>query len=448
MAIFSFHFDKKVPLIFITSLVWGFNFRTTFNNINYHMGIGSYASLKYDPLLYLIKNIICIFYVIGFFLEIKNNKFQGVNKEVIIQKKEGNKIIISHVPAEENDNNQDILKDFEKSQNLNNLAKKILFFLKVFSMILFISVVEDAYFIIANNHIIDRVICPIRNFGMLLSLSILSLVLMNKKIYRNKHQLIPLIVTFIVSFSIIIFNYSDIDRFKKKFGALNTAIDIILFVFMGIEMIVIKILTENQYLSIYLILGLKGIMGTIIFAIIYGEIPQEEFFNFFDKTWNFEYEFLNESFPIIYKILYIISLVFLAFLKIYTINQFSENHILSSIMIIDIIYFPLYCVERFAIQGFGISTPSCFWLNLTAGIISCFLMLIFNEILECNFWGLNLNLKKNIDLRQNMDYSKNKNSKEKISFNKEYKLDAEDEDFTSDTYTPTTSLNGSQLQNL
>ena len=448
MAIFSFHFDKKVHLIFITSLVWGFNFRTTFKNINYHMGIGSYASLKYDPLLYLIKNIICILYMIGFFLEIKNNKYQGIQEEVIVQKKEGNKIIVSHAPAEDNNNNQDILKHFEKSQNLNGLGKKILFCIKVFFMILFICVVEDAYFIISNNHIIDRVICPIRNFGMLLSLSILSLVLMKKKIYRNKHQLIPLIVTFIVSFGIIIFNYSDIDRFKKKFGALNTAIDIILFVCMGIEMIFIKILTDNQYLSIYLILGLKGIIGTIIFAVIYAEFPQEEFFNFFDKTWNFEYEFLNESFPIIYKILYITSLVFLAYLKIYTINQFSENHILSSLMIIDIIYFPLYCIERFAVQGFGISTPSCFWLNMTAGIISCFLMLIFNEILECNFWGLNLNLKKNIDLRQNMDYSKNKNNTGRISFNKEYKLGADEEDFTSETYSHTNSLNASQLQNI
>ena len=38
-----------------------------------------------------------------------------------------------------------------------------------------------------------------------------------------------------------------------------------------------------------------------------------------------------------------------------------------------------------------------------AGIINCLLMLIFNEILECNFWGLNSNIKINIDLMQKDD---------------------------------------------
>ena len=63
MALFKFHFDKKTYLIFMTSLIWAFNFRTTFKNINMHMGIGSYASLKYEPLLYLIKNRRSLFYL-------------------------------------------------------------------------------------------------------------------------------------------------------------------------------------------------------------------------------------------------------------------------------------------------------------------------------------------------------------------------------------------------
>ena len=140
---------------------------------------------------------------------------------------------------------------------------------------------------------------------------------------------------------------------------------------------------------------IKGIIGTIIFAVAYPIISQEKLFEIFDTNFNFEYEFLNEEFPIFYKILYIVSMVILQLLIVYTVNQFSENHILSAIMFVDILYFPIYCLERFAIQGFPISTPSLFWPNMTVGIVNFFLMLIFNEILECNFWGLNRNLKIN-----------------------------------------------------
>ena len=400
MALFKFHFDNKILLIFMTSIVWAFVFRSTFKNINMHMGLGSYASLKFEPLLYLIKNIICIFYFIGFFIEIKNNRLQNTKQpEIFIEKKEGNMILVQQA----DEKTEDILKDLEKSQNLNGIGKKIWFGLKVFFMILFISIVDDAYFICSNNHIIDRVICPIRNLGMLLSLSLLSILFLQKTFFRNMHQLIPFIIIFIISFTIIFVNYKDIDRFKKKFGSTNMIVYLVTFFCMGIEMIFIKILTDVQYLSIYLILGIKGIIGTIIFAVAYPIISQEKLFEIFDTNFNFEYEFLNEEFPIFYKILYIVSMVILQLLIVYTVNQFSENHILSAIMFVDILYFPIYCLERFAIQGFPISTPSLFWPNMTVGIVNFFLMLIFNEILECNFWGLNRNLKINIEKRQKKD---------------------------------------------
>ena len=69
-------------------------------------------------------------------------------------------------------------------------------------------------------------------------------------------------------------------------------------------------------------------------------------------------------------------------------------------MIADIIYFPLYCIERFAVQKFKISTFDSFILNILVGIINTILMLIFNEILELNFCGLNKHLRKNIINRE------------------------------------------------
>ena len=216
MALFKLHFDKKILLIFMTTIVWAITFRATFKNIYYHMGLGSYASLKYEPLLYLIKNIICIFYLFGFFLEIRINKPQPKKlNDSFIEKKEGNMIVVEQTDVL-NDSNEDLIKQIEKSQNLDGIGKKIWFCVKVFLMILFISIVDDAYFICSNNHVIDRVICPFRNLGMLLSLSLLSILFLKKTFYRNLHQLIPFIIIFIISVIIIFVNAKDIDRFKKN----------------------------------------------------------------------------------------------------------------------------------------------------------------------------------------------------------------------------------------
>ena len=94
------------------------------------------------------------------------------------------------------------------------------------------------------------------------------------------------------------------------------------------------------------------------------------------------------------------------YLKVFTINKFSQNHILSSMMISDLIYFPFYAIERFSIQDFTISNIGSFILNFIIGILNVLFMLIFNEILECKFLGMNQNLQFNISKRQNIDYIK------------------------------------------
>ena len=65
---------NKRLLLIITALIWAINFRTTFKNIDAHMDLGSYPSLKFDPLLILIKNILCcIIHLILFYYYIKIN---------------------------------------------------------------------------------------------------------------------------------------------------------------------------------------------------------------------------------------------------------------------------------------------------------------------------------------------------------------------------------------
>ena len=400
MNLFQFDIDNKILIIFITSLVWAINFRSTFKNIDSHMDSGSYTSLKFDNLIILLKNILCCFYLVGFYIELNLNKTKAPKEKQLIKTYEGNMVVFQY--KEEVTRKDGIMDSIFKLHKLTNKKEKFLFLFKIFCIIVLIYFTEEIYFIIVNNHILDRLICPIRNLGFLISTLIFSPLLIKNSWVLYRHQFIPLIIIFILSISIICFNFIQIERFKKIFG-LNFIFYLFSFSLMGLEMVLIKYLVDEQFINIFLILGIKGIIGTLVFTIINLIYNKVDFFTLFDKILFFEYDEMYEVFDITPKIIYIISLTILQYLKIFVINKFTENHLLSVVMITDLIYFPFYCIERFQIQKFGISNYSSFCLNSLLGIINTLLMLIFNEILECKFWGLDTNLKKNINNRQDLE---------------------------------------------
>jgi hypothetical protein len=365
--------------------------------------MGSFSVLRFDLLLILIKNIICSFYIIGFIYELKLNISPSKSELFVVQKKEKDKVLIA-LQEIKNDENNDLINTVNKSHNLDDLKSKILFWLRIGFIIFIIYIAEELYFTISNNHILDRVIIPIRNFGVLVALSIFSPLLIKKSCKFYRHQYIPYIIIFVISIAIIYYNIGDRERFKKKFGSINTIIYIISYFLMGLEATLIKYLVDKEFISIFFILGVKGIMGTIIFTIFNIIWNQDQFYAFFEDILSFEYDLLDEPFEIWHKICYIISYVILVYFKMYTISQFTENHILSTLMIVDLIYFPFYCFERLVCVKFTITTPSSFIINSIAGVVNFFLMMVFNEILELKFWGLNTNLNRIINDRQKKDY--------------------------------------------
>ena len=172
--------NNQTLIILITSIVWAINFRSSFKNINLHMDTGSFYSLKFDPLLILIKNIICCFYFIAFFIEKKMFKFDN-NKRRMEKEKEK----IKEYEVENNNNKKLYYNNDENSSNEENLAEvetlalynnletkgsKICFILKVAISIIFIYISEELYFIMINIHILDRIICSIRNFFILFTM--------------------------------------------------------------------------------------------------------------------------------------------------------------------------------------------------------------------------------------------------------------------------------------
>ena len=175
---------------------------------------------------------------------------------------------------------------------------------------------------------------------------------------------------------------------------------------MGLELTLTKYLLERLYINKFLILGIKGLLGTVAFIVINIKINNDNFYNFFDDIFSFQYTLKPEEFHLIYKVIYVLTLIIFQYLKIIIIDKFSEMHFLSTMMITDILCFPLYCLERFVIQHFKISTKHTFFINIFISIMNTILMLIFNEILELNFCGLNKNLRKNIINRENQETNK------------------------------------------
>ena len=401
MAFCQLNFNNKTIIIFITSIVWAINFRTTFKNIDSHMDSGSYASLKFDPKLIFMKNILNCFFFIGLLLEIKQVKATPKSKKELVKIQTGNTIVVELKEKKDSDDN--ILKSFSKMRQLNNKTSKILFWLKNIFIIIIIYISEELYFIISNNHILDRIVCPIRNLGFLISFLIFSPLLLRKSQVLYRHQLFPLIIIFILSLFMIFFNKLKIDRFNKLFG-LNLVYYLVSFILIGLESVLLKYLVDIQYINIFLILGIKGIIGTITSGIICIKYRKIEFFNFIDNILIFEYEDMYIKFPIYQKIGYIISSIILQYLIINIVSLFTSSHLLSVLMITDIIYFPFYCFERFKLQKFNISNLTSFYVNIILGFINVLLMLIFNELLECKFCGLGANLEKNIIKRQKEDY--------------------------------------------
>ena len=400
MGLFSLHFDDSLYVILITCFLWAINFRATFKNNSDSMGLGSCWVLRFDPILILIKNIICIFYFIVFCYELKLSRSYKRAEQIYVKKQEGSQIKIELTELKPNEEN--LINTVNVANKLDKTEVKIWFWIKNFLLILVTYIIEELYFLLSNNHVLDRVICPIRNFGILLALFIFSPLFLKKACSYNKHQIIPFIIIFILSILIILFNIFGVDRFLKKFKPVNSSIYYTTYFLIGLEIVIIKRLVDYEFLSIFLILGIKGLIGTIIFTGINIAYTPRQFYDFLDSILTFEYDDMLDDFEVIYKIIYVVTLVILEWLKIYVINKYSENHLQMILMMVDLIYFPFYCIERFAIQGFTIFRFDSFIYNAIIGVLNTFFMLIFNEILECKFWGLDKGLKRNINKRKDI----------------------------------------------
>ena len=400
---------KKLLPVIITSLVWDINFRLTFKNIDAHMDLGSYPSLKTDPLVILIKNVSgSIIYLSIYFISKKIISSEKGPKKLFKIKTEGRRLIYTY----EKEKNS-FLGSLITYHNLNTKIKQILFCVKIFFLILFIYIAEEIYFMTANIHIIDRLNVPKRNLSVLIVIFIFSSILITKQFKFQKHQLFTSLIVICTSLFIIIFEATTVTRFKKIYNIKNFSYEMIVYILMGLEIVLIKYLTDIMFINPFLILFSKGILGTIFFIFINIYLNGDKLFYFIDKIFYFEYDNLYQHFIVAQKIFYLITILILQCLKIFIINKYSETYFLAVAMISDVFFFPLYFIEKFGVQQFKITTSSTFYLNLFFGVLNPILLLIFNEIIELKFCGIEKDLNKNIKERETIEMNSTKNNFEK-----------------------------------
>ena len=393
-----FNFENKTLIIFLTSIALGINFRSTFKNVDLYMDLGDYPSPKFNPRLILIKNIISSFFLLLFYIQNKYNISVIKNEKKIVKTKIDDIIIMEEKEEILKEGFLDLLYRFHR---LSTKKQRIVFILKDLFIIIFIYFIEEAYFIIANNHVMDRIVCAMRNLSIFMSLIIFYPLIFRKCYAFYRHQVIPLIINLGFSLILILINALFIDRFWVLFNTKNLIIYFSLFVLIGLEMILIKYLIDKQFLSIFMILGIKGLIGTVVFTIINIIYNKKDFFQFIDYIITFEYDDMYEEFPFRYNFFYVLSLLIVQYLKFYTISELSETHYSCSLMVTDIGFFFLFTMERSFIQKFNEGMSSfIFIFNIVVGFSGIFLISLISEIIDCDFFHFNKYIKKNIKERQ------------------------------------------------
>lgn len=94
-------------------------------NIDNHMDSGSYSSLKFDPQILLIKNILSLLFIIGFIIENRRNKSPSKNEKELVKTQKCS-ILIVELKEKKSDNNS-ILKSLDKIHQLTDTREKFYF---------------------------------------------------------------------------------------------------------------------------------------------------------------------------------------------------------------------------------------------------------------------------------------------------------------------------------
>ena len=367
-----FHYEQNIFLIILLSLSFVLSFRLSFNKIFPDMKM--IESVRTDTLVIFLKNLFGNLFFIAYCLEKKLSQIsKSEGTEITEQKKDGKLI----VEKKEVNNNRISMADV--------IDKNFRYYLKIISILFVTYVTEEIYFIVDNSHLFDEEIIPYRNFFTFVSIFIFNHLLKKSKIYR--HQKIAVIVSMVLSLvSIISFlYYTEIFSVNKYLRYIS------LFLSLGLEYVLEKYLIERFYMNIYLILGIRSLLGTIVFGIIR--------FVFQFKT---IYMADISEISLAQKGFYIFFFLLTEYLKLVILLHFTPFHIYCATQLASLIYSLYYSFERCFIYDLDI-VFEFFIYQIIFAVISFLLILIFIEVVILNFCSLSINTKKYISERSDKE---------------------------------------------
>jgi len=264
----------------------------------------------------------------------------------------------------------------EKIININPL--KIFFIFCVMSLILYFALICG--FLSINEKVFEK------RLYFLLFLPIFSKIILKDELFR--HQILSLFISIIG----IILLFISLILIEKEISILINILIAISIIGYSIFFILIKHLTHKYYLSPYLCLlyiGFSGLIILLIGGIIYYSINN-------DSDNNFMSIFGGESLKsIIYLILSFCFSLILNVLTFLVIFYFSP----TLLMITDIINPIISWIMSLFTDKEGHTSIEII-LNSIGYFLVLFSSLIYNEIIIFNFFGLNGNTKKYLEIKQ------------------------------------------------
>ena len=270
---------------------------------------------------------------------------------------------------------------------------------KTIFLILFMSLIITVYNIIKGYAIKHPQLE--KRLYFLFFFTLINIFIFKKPIYR--HQILSLIIGMIAMF--VIFAAYFYEQFKKENSDYNYIYDIILFIgsiFYSLYLVLFKYVTTNMSMSPFLCMLLIGIASTILTIIGYsvfsfikeGNMTYLNFF-FCDKD-NLEYVCISRFYGKI--IFYTLINTVLQILILLVVYYFSPEIFAISDIISPFFSFLTKCyLNKIKYRISIIST-------IIAYLIIIFISFIYNEILVCNFCGLNENTWKAIEKKAIQDY--------------------------------------------
>ena len=237
----------------------------------------------------------------------------------------------------------------------------------------------DLYSEINQKHVFDQ-----RMF-FLFFIPLFSKIILKDEI--NSHQILSLLISFIGMIFIFVPNFLEIETNDIIINILS----FIAAVGFSLFLVLVKLLTHNYYLSPYLcllFLGLFSLIATVIYYLLYSLILNDDL-SIITNSFDFSEIKLSVLF--------------------YTLGVLLFGTLLQDFTILVVFYF-----SPTLLMVTDIISPMLTWIVLVSGgetllnnifygigyLTVLFGSLIYNEIIICNFYGLNKNTKKCLEERQ------------------------------------------------